>query len=435
VVTLPTLLDEVSITPPNILDGLTSVYLNISNKFLLLPSYASYYSDVADRFDSPNCQVATSSEVAPFAPPVYVEGDLFETNLLCAPFELYLFRDLKNHNHGFKCDDLGLQPSVLKRSVSLDIPMAVSYITNDVTILRPGNLIFAEAFSKKELCVDLPLCLQFIVEHGTSNPAHGGIVLNAGKVEFGSRIDFGCAGSGSTQISPGVWRPDLICEIDVFNKVGDEKRNRINASLACIYDCIQVASDNIQNSIGRPPLFNYKPRDGVYGSTLRNFLKAKVMRNEWITLQVKCLSRHDQTDRHKDSKNCCCLCHNKTGGLCFIIVDCFGTYWSLKFLSNHRHVIGSYFNKLLGVKTLCIRAKNHFEKLDGAYAAFDEYDGSYKALGANVLSWKNPWTFFLDGRCHWKMHKDTGDNDTAFFCLQLLSVTSGCHPPSTLCVR
>jgi hypothetical protein len=301
-------------------------------------------------------------------------------------------------------------------------------------------LIFAEAFSKKELRVDLPLRLQFVVEHGTSNRARDGIVLNAGKVESGSRIDFGCAGSGSTQISPGVWRPDLICGIYVFFKVGDEKRNRIKASLACIYDCIQVASDNIQNSIGRPPLFNYKPRDDVYGFTLQNFMGAKVMRNEWITLQVKCLSHRDQTDRHKDSKNFCWLCHDKTGGLCFIIVDCFGTYWSLKFLSNSRHAIGSYFDKLLDVKTLCIRAKNNFEKLDMAYAAFvGEYDGSCKPSGANVLSWKNPWNFFLDGCCHWKRCKMilviTTSNILALFCLQLLSVTSGCHPPSTLCVR
>jgi hypothetical protein len=149
-----------------------------------------------------------------------------------------------------------------------------------------------------------------------------------------------------------------ICGIDVFNKVVDKKRNRIKASLACIYDCIQVASDNIQNSIGWPPLCNYKPRDDVYGSTLQNFMVTKVMRNELITLQVKCLSLRYQTDRHKDSKNCCWLCHDKTGGLCFIIVDCFGTYWSLKFLSNSRHVIGSYFDKLLGVMTLHLSKKS-----------------------------------------------------------------------------
>jgi hypothetical protein len=150
---------------------------------------------------------------------------------------------------------------------------------------------------------------------------------------------------------------------------------------------------------------------------------AKVMRNEWITLQVKCLSRRDQTDRHKDSKNCRWLCHGKTSGLCFIIVECFGTYWPLKFLYNSRHVTGSHFEKLLGVKTLCIRAKNHFEKLDTAYAAFvDEYGGSYKPSGANLLSWKNPWNFFLNGRCHWKMQKDTCDNDIEYTCILLPTI-------------
>jgi hypothetical protein len=99
------------------------------------------------------------------------------------------------------------------------------------------------------------------------------------------------------------------------------------------------------------------------------------------------------------------------------------TYWSLKCLSNSRHVIGSYFDKLLGVKTLCIWAKNHFEKLDTAYAAFvDEYDGSYKPSGAKVLSWKNPWNVFLDGCCHWKMQKDTGDNDIEYTCILLPTI-------------
>jgi hypothetical protein len=41
------------------------------------------------------------------------------------------------------------------------------------------------------------------------------------------------------------------------------------------------------------------------------------------------------------------------------------------------------------------QSQNHFEKLDGAYAAsLDEYQGSYKPSGDNVLSWKNLWSFF-----------------------------------------
>jgi hypothetical protein len=98
---------------------------------------------------------------------VHVEGDDYETNMCCAPLEFHLFRDLKNQNHGFKCDDFGLQPSIAERCASPDLPMVVSFTTNDASAIRPGNTIFAKAFSMTQLHVDLPLCLKFVLEHGS----------------------------------------------------------------------------------------------------------------------------------------------------------------------------------------------------------------------------------------------------------------------------
>jgi hypothetical protein len=143
----------------------------------------------------------------------------------------------------------------------------------------------------------------------------------------------------------------------------------------------------------------------------------------------------DQTGRHKDLKNCGWQFYLKTGALSFILVNASGTIWSIKFLSNSQHVIGSYFDKLLGVKTLCLRAKSYFEKLDGAYAAFlNEYQGSYKPSGDNVLSWKNHWGFFwivvVAGQCK-RIPVIMTSNILAFFFLQLLSMSSGCLLPST----
>jgi hypothetical protein len=222
---------------------------------------------------------------------------------------------------------------------------------------------------------------------------------------------------------PGVWRPDSICGIDVLEKVEEEKRIQIKACFASVYDCIQVASDEIQKSIDHSPLFNYNPRDDVYGTILRDYLGAEVMRNEWCTVQVKCLSRSDQTARHKDVKNCWWPSYDKTGALCFILVDAKGTLWSIKFLSNSRHVIGSYFDKVLGMGTLCQRAQNHFAKLDEAYSIFlKKYQGSYKPSGSNSLCWRNPSAFFLDNRCAWGQVNDTGDNDVEYTCIILPTI-------------
>jgi hypothetical protein len=158
--------------------------------------------------------------------------------LATAPRAFYLLQDLKNKYHGFKCDNLGLKPTVSKQNASLDIPMAVSYVTEVVTTIRPSHPIFSKAFSKQALQVNLPVCLEFVLRHGTSNQARDGSVVDLGEIVYGSWADFGCAGSGSTEITPGVWRPDLICGIDVLEKIEKEKRIQIKACFASVYDCI-----------------------------------------------------------------------------------------------------------------------------------------------------------------------------------------------------
>ena len=108
----------------------------------------SFYLEIEKRFDPKVCcRIATTNEVAPFAPRVYAE-------LVLCPTRIYLLQDLKHCNHGFKCDELGLQLSVGKVSASLDIPMAVSFMSNDVAMIRPGQVIFASALSRTNLHVD-----------------------------------------------------------------------------------------------------------------------------------------------------------------------------------------------------------------------------------------------------------------------------------------
>ena len=121
------------------------------------------------------------------------------------------------------------------------------------------------------------------------------------------------------------------------------------------------------------------------------------MRNEWIAIQVKCVSPGNcAADGHNDTPNRCWDCCDKIRALCFIIRDAFGDFWSLKFISNGRFVIGSCCNKLLRVATLRAQIKNHFKNLEKACAAFlVEHDGSFKPA-AEALTWKirraSSWT-------------------------------------------
>ena len=49
------------------------------------PTYGSFYLEIEKQFNPEACRIATTNMVAPFTPRVYVKGDLFETNLYCAP--------------------------------------------------------------------------------------------------------------------------------------------------------------------------------------------------------------------------------------------------------------------------------------------------------------------------------------------------------------
>ena len=118
----PNLLNELLATTPTILIdqqayAKSAIEQTIPNP---PPTDGSFYLEIEKQFDPKVCCIATTNQVAPFAPIVYVEGNLFKTNLYCcAPLEFYLLQDLKHLNHGFKCDQLGLQPAVGQVSASL----------------------------------------------------------------------------------------------------------------------------------------------------------------------------------------------------------------------------------------------------------------------------------------------------------------------------
>jgi hypothetical protein len=72
--------------------------------------------------------------------------------------------------------------------------------------------------------------------NGTVNWARDGAdgdgAVPSGAVKFGSGITFGCAGAGSTEISPAVWSSNLLCK--VFHGVSDDEWDQIKAGSASI---------------------------------------------------------------------------------------------------------------------------------------------------------------------------------------------------------
>jgi hypothetical protein len=71
-----------------------------------------------------------------------------------------------------------------------------------------------------------------------------------------------------------------------------------------ICDSMQSAMDDIHTHLGLPLSFDDHNRNQEYAAHIRQALGASKTRMEWITIQVKCISRKDTTSFHKDKFNC-----------------------------------------------------------------------------------------------------------------------------------
>ena len=408
---------EKMIMSPSIpMSTITNKKPNICSKEMNQKEYNSFYSSFQKRFQG--MRLANVNEVSVSAARVYVNGNRYQSSLYCAPVEYYLIDNLRNLEHGFLCDEQGLMPSISRNQVCLEVPISVSYMSTEMSVIRADHPIFLDSF--KELKVDLSLLVRFVLRHGDTNIARDGVFSSTSDTAYGSRIDFGCAGSASEELSAGVWRPSLLCGTSIFEQVPMKEQSEILSSLASIYDAMTDAEQAINTELGDCTMNSFAPRNETYAGALRKFLGATKCNTEWVTIQVKCISRKDQVSAHKDVKNCVWDGYTKTGGLCFMLLDTMDTLWSIKFLSNSRSIIGCYFDKLLGVRSICLTIDRHFVKLDAAYMDYmSQCSGGSKKYSDWTLSWKLPNRFFIDESSPWTGVADGKAKDIKYKCIVL----------------
>jgi hypothetical protein len=165
--------------------------------------------------------------------------------LYCAPFELYLMRDLRVHEHKFDyCDGDGMSLHV----ATLSVPSKVDYISPDgFCVLRGAHPIIQKNLDG--VPINLAPIIVFTLRYGESSPLRDGVC-------GGKRIDCGCAG----QAYDSTGAPVTSTGFSIFEKIESmEERNVLLASLGCIQDGIQDCLDNIQCHLGLPPLVNFQP--------------------------------------------------------------------------------------------------------------------------------------------------------------------------------
>ena len=216
----------------------------------------------------------------------------------------------------------------------------------------------------------------------------------------------------------GSYAPAETFGFGVFSKMPTDQANALRRDLGAIGDAIQSCHDEIEvTRLSNDLPFNFGPRFNKYALHFRNKLFAERMRGECMTIQVKLISNHQITNRHRDDKNCVWVGYEKTSALCIVFADAFGHIWSVKILINSRSSIGEYFNGKLGLGPMFTRIQNHVDSIDRSFRLIHSkqlFSRSKSHAPGSQLQYKLPTylTFYdliLDDFTPW-MKKKIGTN-------------------------
>ena len=224
----------------------------------------------------------------------------------------------------------------------------------------------------------------FVVRHGYANFTRDG--ARSDDHQNNRRIDFGCAGSDTVKLGDGSSAPAPTYGAKIFEAIEDDKeRSEMKCFIACILDGMQDCHDEIETKhLGNNAPYGCSRRTEMYGQPMRDVVGALRSRCENLTIQLKCLSRGERTENHRDKRNCRWLGYDKTSGLCFVITDAFGYVWSLKFILNSRGKVGDYLGNE-NIMSLLHRIRHHLSLLNGQYKeihGFQQWKKTNRSDGA-----------------------------------------------------
>ncbi len=168
-----------------------------------------------------------------------------------------------------------------------------------------------------------------------------------------------------------------------------------------LYDRIQVAMDRAYSALKIRRAYDNPVRESLFAEKIRTWFGGKTCRGEWMTLQLKCISRKDKTLEHVDTKNCCTPNYDVTAAFCVMFYDTFGMLWSLKFLLNSRAAPGHYLKKEITYSRLIAVITSYLESLDTDYDTYLRACIQRPLVGK--VTWQNFRDFFLFEHSPWEV--------------------------------
>lgn len=354
-----------------------------------------YFSNLEQRFGEMHW--ARMEDIHRFNPTLYCKNSHYNTILRCAPVEMYLAMDLYVTSHSFKCIVPGTDGDDLIAS-SLQVVRHSDYVASPNLI---ASRVHWDPFQTTfhDVVIDFGRIFLFVLE---SNSDTDNIRDTTSAMDkYSIRFEIGVSGLNfNRRVSDEKAAPyaGVVGQARLDDhKEGPAIRRDLGKLIDASVELMDIMKRDSDHNIY--PFFGCEYRNKHYAKHLADYLEAKTCRVEWLTIQIKCLDRGDVTNEHVDKRNCRWPGYNVTGALSFIFMDSFGIFWSLKFITNSRKVIGDYY--IPGMLQLYTSINGQIAAIDNSYYKLTNiYGEKWPHLGAPFCA-KNFRLMFLDDFMPW----------------------------------
>lgn len=309
-------------------------------------------------------KLADPKDVDIFSPTLAVHGETVQVRQRLPIIEAYICENLSRKEHGFKCqtsnsiDDI---TNIGVTNIASTVPEFSQPGHTVVRYIRQGKNYFPTDVEETLNDIDMSQIFDFVLNYKDSNGVPSVDPTREGTQEesqYNYRVEFGVAGNNYVERTEDEKRrgergrlKQSLLGIKYFQQFkerhGEEgvtKVNKLSADIGKLFDILSYTSDTARKRYNHHhphPFFPNKKRFEKFGARVRELLQAQVMRNEWCSIQLKCINRGDITDNHYDKNNCSWPGYNVTQTLCFVYEDQEGLLWSIKFIANSRQQAGN----------------------------------------------------------------------------------------------
>ena len=370
---------------------------------LTVESLDGVKADWSTGLDWTQLRVATLQEVRMIHHRLLIRLPFCELHLYHYPMEIYMAWRLHETYHVY--ENHGLHST---RPSGQALPHASTGVSSTYTVsdngpierfpdtlmvVRPGSYIYDDSFPPSSFKLPIAKLIMFLWRNGKSDATRSS----------GWRLDFGNAGQASESIA-GQFQPKLLCGTGTFDS--DPDGPLIRSTIGVIVDGLCKGMKQMSREMGQPLVLNERRYQG-YAQHLQDYLFAKELFIEHVTLQMLDLSAGDSGVEHLDASNDPRVSYNSTVAKVMHFIGPSGNLISLKVLCSFRKRIGDYYSlSYAKIEKVLIHIHTMLEEVNMAYQRLGNHHRGCMLVD-RPATWDNINPLFLNERSPWKTKQIT----------------------------